>query len=138
MDGVSLEAYVFFDGNCREAMEFYKGVFGGELKVQTYGEAPGDSPADMKDKVMHASLEGRVKLMASDKHGSEDLGTGKISLSLVGKDEAALTEMFNALAEGGKVTSPLKKEFWGDTFGMLTDKYSVDWMFNISAAQDQQ
>lgn len=136
MGNVVLNAYLFFTGNCREAMEFYKDIFGGTLKVQTYDEVPGQ-PEAMEGKVIHASLmEGDVDLMASDSPLPGHLGTGKISLSLSGTDENKLRDVFDRLSEGGKVNSPLKKEFWGDTFGMLSDKFGVDWMVNISAAKE--
>jgi PhnB protein len=134
MEKVTLNPYLFFAGNCREAMEFYKGVFGGTLNIMTYDEAPGQQAGAMKGKVMHASLvNGEADLMASDSPQSDRLGTGKISLSLTGTDEQRLRSMFDRLAAGGKVTSALKKEFWGDTYGSLTDRFGVEWMVNISA-----
>ena len=137
MDKVTLDAYLFFPGNCREAMEFYRSVFGGTLNVQTYDEVPGGKKsATMKGKVIHASLMGgEVNLMASDSPNKDGLGTGKISLSLSGTDEPTLRKMFTELSAGGKVTSGLKKEFWGDTFGSVTDRFGVDWMVNIGAPQ---
>ena len=135
MDKVTLEPYIFFKGNCREAMEFYKTVFGGELEMQTMGEVPAD--VDMprkeatKDWIMHASLKGgAINLMASDGQNASPKAA-KIELSLGGTDEDQMRKMFDALSEGGKVTKPLEKEFWGDIFGMLTDRYGVDWMMNI-------
>ena len=133
MGKINLDAYIFFRGNCREAMEFYKDVFGGELTMQTHGEAMGDqAEADWRDKIMHASLEGGdIKLMASDtKKASEK--AAKITLSLGGEDEARLGEIFNKLSAGGEVFQPLKKQFWGDIFGQLTDKYGIEWMVNIT------
>lgn len=133
---VALDPYMFFAGNCREAMEFYESIFGGTLKIQTYDEAPGEQSEAMKGKVMHASLmDGEVNLMASDSSNPDSLGTGKISLSLSGVDEEKLRAMFDRLGAGGNVSYPLKKEFWGDTFGTLTDKFGVDWMVNIAAAK---
>ena len=134
MVNVTLNPYLFFAGNCREAMEFYKGVFGGTLNVMTYDEAPGQQAGAMKGKVMHASLtEGDADLMASDSPQPDRLGTGKIGLSLSGTDEQRLRSIFDRLATGGKVTSALKKEFWGDTYGSLTDRFGVEWMVNITA-----
>jgi PhnB protein len=130
MEKITLDAYLFFDGNCAEAMEFYKGIFGGKLELHTFDQVPGSSE-EMKGKVMHAKLmDGEVNLMASDTH-SKELGTGKIELSLSGYDEQKLRGMFEGLSAGGNVKSPLKQESWGDIFGSLTDKYGVDWMFNI-------
>lgn len=132
MDKVTLHPYLFFAGNCREAMEFYKNIFGGELKMQTYSEAPGNSDESMKDKIMHAYLAGGdIELMASDSESASP-ATRKVELCLGGTDEAKLRKIFDGLSEGGNVKYPLKKEFWGDIFGTLTDKYGVDWMTSIT------
>lgn len=138
MSQIELLPYLFFPGNCREAMEFYKQVLGGELWIQTLGEAMGDKvPADRKDKIMHASLENdKIHFMASD--GTRDkYETSFITLSLSGEDEERLRHIFDQLAQGGKTTQGLKKEVWGDTFGMVTDKFGVDWMVNISQSQSE-
>jgi len=138
MNRVALDAYLFFDGTCREAMEFYEGIFGGELRMQTYDEVPGDMPGKehLKGKIVHASLMGGdVSLMASDTH-DKTLGTGKIELSLSGYDDEKLRKIFQGLSAGGKTRSPLKKEFWGDTFGALTDRFGVDWMVNIAVKKE--
>lgn len=135
MAAVLLDPYLFFRGNCREAMEFYKSIFGGELTLLTYGDTKmGDE--SQKDLVMHAILkDGLVRLMASDTEQASDKAA-KISLSLSGADEATLRSVFQKLSEGGNVFSELKQEFWGDTFGSLTDKYGVEWMVNIAAEQN--
>ncbi len=135
MSKVTLDAYLFFDGNCKEAMEFYKSVFGGELSLNTMKDTPGTKPED-KDRIMHASLEGGdINLMASDSHTASPK-MAKVELSLSGTDEPKLTKMFKSLAGGGKVRMPLGKQSWGDTFGMLSDKYGVDWMVNIGTKKD--
>lgn len=136
MDKVKLDAYLFFRGNCQEAMEFYKSIFGGELEVQNYDEAMGSS-AEMKGKVMHASIkEGEVDLMASDSTTASPT-SAKIELSLSGYDEQKLRGFFESLSEGGKVNDPLKEEFWGDIFGRVTDKFGIDWMINIGKEKRQ-
>lgn len=134
MTKISLDPYLFFQGNCREAMEFYQGIFGGELSIQTYAEVKmGDE--SQQNWVMHAMLSGGlVKFMASDTEQAS-AKAAKISLSLGDADEATLRPIFDKLAEGGNVFSELKKEFWGDIFGSLTDKYGVEWMVNIPANQ---
>ena len=132
---VQLDPYLFFRGNCREAMEFYKDIFGGNLDVSLFEDSPGDFPEKetMKGKVMHALLSGGdIRLMGSDTTQASEKAA-KIELSLSGEDEEKLTKLFNSLSEGGTVRSPLKKEAWGDTFGMVTDKYNIDWMVNITA-----
>jgi PhnB protein len=138
MANVSLDPYMFFNGNAREAMEFYKNVFGCELTISTFGDMGGSMPGmeEMKDKVMHAMLSGGdVELMASDSREASERAA-KIELSLSGDDEQKLKSYFEKLSEGGKVKSPLKKEAWGDTFGQLSDKYGFDWMVNISSAKE--
>lgn len=133
MANTKLEVYLFFKGNCREAMEFYKGIFGGELEMSTVGESPDvpGMPDVDKDWIMHSSLTGgAIGLMASDSPKASD-HAAKVELSIVGSDEPAMSKMFAALAEGGTIKMPLKKQFWGDTFGSLSDKFGVDWNMNI-------
>src|SRR6185369_14547037 len=134
---VLLNPYLHFNGGkARAAMEFYKSVFGGELNVSTYGDFPNPSVTDdVKDQVMHAVLETpRLQLMASD---SGPMGEGtvgdNVSLSLSGDDEQKLQAYFEGLSAGGNITTPLEKQVWGDHFGMLVDKYGINWFVNISA-----
>jgi PhnB protein len=137
MANINLEAYLFFKGDCREAMEFYKSVFGGEVE---YNEADPEQMGDIpnkewfKGKIMHASLKGPVNMMASDSSMASDK-SAKIELSLGGTDEKEMRQIFDKLAEGGKVKMPLKKQFWGDIYGQLTDKYNIDWMMNIGTPE---
>ena len=133
MAKVSLEPYLFFKGDCREAMEFYKDTFGGELELTDADpEQMGDMPNKewFEGKVMHSSLKGDVNLMASDSKIAS-AKAAKVELSLGGTDEKKMREIFDKLGEGGKVEYPLTKEFWGDIFGRVTDKYGVQWMMNI-------
>jgi PhnB protein len=132
---VRLEPYLFFNGNCREAMEFYKNAFGGDVTYQTMSEVPGDIPgkAEHPDYIMHAKLtNGSLTIMGSDTEQASPK-TAKVELSLSGPDEAEMRRIFDTLAEGGMVRFPLEKQFWGDVFGNLTDKFGVDWMMNIEA-----
>lgn len=135
MAGISIEPYLFFKGNCKEAMEFYKNVFGGELTVQTMGEVPAESrmPGADPSSVMHAALKGQVNLFGSDSANASD-HTAKVELTIGGSDEAAMRMIFDKLADGGQVKMTLQKMFWGDIYGQLSDKYGVDWMMNIAAA----
>ena len=131
MSNVTLDAYLFFTGNCREAMEFYQSVFGGELTFNTFDEMEGEHAEKMKGKIMHANLQGgEINLMASDS-SRDKYEVSRISLSLSGTDEDKLRPLFDKLAEGGTDITPLKKESWGDVFGSFTDKFGIDWMMNI-------
>ncbi len=132
MGNTKLGVYLFFKGDCREAMEFYKSVFGGEIETSAYDDIPSSTAAGLEGKLMHASLTGgEVDLMASDTLEASPK-SAKVTLSLIGDDEAKLTGFFDELSEGIEVAHPLKKEMWGDIFGQLTDKYGVDWMVNIT------
>jgi PhnB protein len=138
MGKVDLNPYLFFDGQCKEAMEFYKDVFGGELKIQTMGEVPEEirqqSGNPAPDRVMHAKLSAKtITIMGSDSPKSSPKAA-KIELSLTGDDEAEMKKIFDGLGQGGEVTMSLSKQFWNDTFGMLSDKYGIDWMVNITDA----
>jgi len=130
-----LNPYLQFDGTTREAMEFYHGVFGGELTVNTFGDFGAPDPS-LADRIMHAQLTsaGGYTLMASDLAPgmTEAPGNGTVSLS---GDDVALRDHFAALAEGGTVTVPLEKQMWGDEFGQVTDRFGVNWMVNVTAAQ---
>jgi PhnB protein len=129
-----VEPYLAFNGDAREAMEFYQRVLGGTLDVQTFGETPMESPPEAKDRVMHARLEsGDLIMMASDSPPDQPVSMGtNVSLSLQGTDLDGLTKAFDALGEGGNVTMPMEAQFWGDTFGMLTDRFGVHWMVNVA------
>jgi PhnB protein len=136
-----LNPYISFNGNAREAMEFYKSVFGGELTISTFEEMGGAPEGVDPNGVMHSALtaENGIAIMAADTAtGMREFVAGtNMSLSLSGDNEEELTGYFNMLMEGGKVESPLKKEAWGDTFGMCIDKFDTFWMVNISAKDAQ-
>jgi len=135
-----LNPYISFDGNAKEAMEFYRGVFGGELTTSTFSEGGmAEDPADA-DRMMHAQLEtpNGMTLMGADSPSASPRSEGStITISLSGDDEGELTRYWTGLVDGGTVTMPLEKAPWGDQFGMLTDKYGVDWMVNISGTPPQ-
>src|SRR5688572_6280842 len=128
-----LVPYLMFNGNAEEAMTFYQSIFGGELEMQTYGEAMKETVPEQKDKIMHAELKnGPLSFMGSDgAPGTEIIFGNSVHLNLTGADEERLGEFFNELSLGGVVNMPLEKQFWGDTFGMLTDKFGIHWMINI-------
>ncbi len=134
-----LDAYLFFDGNCAEAMRFYERTLGGKLKVMmTHAESPmaAQTPPGSGDRIMHAALEidGRV-LMASDSMVGQPIGGMKgFSLSLTYPTAAEARRMFDALAAGGRVTMPLEKTFWAEAFGMLVDRFGTPWMISGAMA----
>lgn len=134
---VSLNPYLNFKDNTREAMEFYRGVFGGKLTMSTFKDFHASQDPSEDDLIMHALLEGEngITFMASDTPSRMQFRPGtNFSMSLSGEDAAVLSRWFERLAEGGTVTMPLSKAAWGDTFGMLTDRFGVNWLVNISAA----
>jgi PhnB protein len=139
MSDTQLSPYLQFNGNCEQAMKFYQSVLAGELQINHFGDySSAEMPVEEshKDKVMHSTLtSGSLTFMASDGPPGEQLTIGdNVSISIAGTDEAKLTEYFNGLAAGGTVTLPLARQVWGDSFGMLTDKFGVHWMVNISSA----
>jgi PhnB protein len=132
-----LNPYVSFDGNARQAMEFYKGVFGGDLTMNTFGEfgAP-DSPDT--DKIMHGQLEtpSGFTLMGADTPSGMQRNPGDtITISLSGTDADELRGYWEKLSAGGTVTMPLEKQMWGDEFGMCVDQFGVPWMVDIVQQQ---
>jgi PhnB protein len=131
-----LNPYLSFAGDAREAMEFYKTVFGGELALSTFGEFGAEG--DQANQIMHGMLEtpsGLALMGADTPPGMERQHGNDVTVSLSGDDEAELRGYWDGLAEGGTVTMPLEKQMWGDVFGMCTDRFGVDWMVNIAAPQ---
>ncbi len=130
-----LNPYLNFDGKTREAMEFYKSVFGGELDMNTYKEFNQSPDPGEDDKIMHSVLKtDRFQFMAADVPKKMEYKPGSnFSMSLSGEDEAELNSYFDKLSAGGQVTMPLNKQVWGDQFGMLIDKFGIAWMVNINA-----
>lgn len=132
---VKLHPYVNFKGNCEEAFNFYKSVFGGEFTyIGRFKDMPGGQFSEQEaDKIMHISLPlgGGTMLMGSDiteqMHGQFTEGTN-ITLSLTPDSEEEARRIFEALAAGGRVNMPQEKTFWGSLFGMLTDKFGINWM----------
>ncbi|GAB4414054.1 MAG: VOC family protein [Anaerolineae bacterium] len=140
----TLNPYLNFDGNCEEAFNFYKSVFGGEFAtVMRYTEMPAEfqMPESEAQKIMHMALPiGQSSiLMGSDtpaSMGPTPIG-GNVSISISAASEAEATRLFNGLSAGGQVTMPLDKAFWGDYFGMLTDKFGVQWLVSYSYNQQR-
>ena len=130
-----LNPYIHFDGNAREAMEFYQQALGGELTISTFAE--GGMPSDPADanKIMHAQLDlpnGEVLMAADTMAGQMAPPFSGISMSLSGDDDAELSAWYDRLVDGGTVLEPLVEAPWGDKFGLLTDRYGLTWYVNIT------
>jgi PhnB protein len=128
-----LAPYIYFYGRCEEALEFYKGAFGGKYDMMRVGDAPPEHgmPPEAAKLVMHATFTADdITFMAADGRDIKpvDPDAGNIALSLGFDDGARGERVFNALAAGGKVHMPIDKAFWGGRFGMLTDKFGTEWM----------
>lgn len=138
-----LNPYLNFRGDAREALEFYHSVFGGELSVGTFAEfGMTDVAEPERDLVMHGQLEtpAGFTLMASDvpSHLDWARGTNSFSVSLSGQagDDAELRGYWSKLSEGAEIQQPLETAPWGAAFGMLADRFGVNWLVNISAGDD--
>ncbi|UUU23687.1 VOC family protein [Streptomyces sp. DSM 40750] len=132
-----LNPYLSFDGDARQALEFYKEVFGGELSLNTYGSF-GQPGAAESDKIMHGMLEtpsGFTLMGADAPPGVNHTPGNNFSVSLSGDDDTELRGYWEKLSAGGTVAVPLDKQMWGDVFGMCTDRFGIPWMVNISEPQ---
>ena len=135
---IQLNPYFNFRGQARDALDFYQSVFGGSVETTTFGDMP-DLPHDQEvdpSHLMHGLLQGDngVVLMAADAPPSMNAPEPSTAISLSGDDEATLRGYFDSLSDGATDVMPLNQAPWGDTFGMLTDKFGVPWMVNIRAA----
>lgn len=134
----TLNPYLSFKANARQAMEFYQSAFGGELTMNTFEEFHASEDPDEADKIMHAMLEAEngIIFMAADTPNQMEYHPGSnISMSLSGDNETELRAYFEKLSAGGDVRMPLEKAPWGDTFGMCTDRFGVNWMVNITESE---
>jgi len=128
-----INTYLMFDGNCREAMQFYSKCLGAKLDLMTFGDAKAfDYPAEASDRVIHSKLTmGTICLMASDTMAGIACQQGAdFSVSIDCESAAEIEALFRALGENGTVTMPLSDAFWGARFGMLKDQFGINWMFN--------
>lgn len=133
-----LNPYIGFKDNTKEAMEFYKTVFGGELEVHTFKEYNASQDPSEDDKIMHSMLtapNGIVFMAADTPNSMEFKGMCGISMSLSGDDEKELRGYYDKLLEGGSTPMPIAKAPWGDIFGMVIDKFGVTWMVDILPAK---
>ncbi len=126
--------YLFFNGNCQEALSFYHGIFGGKLHLMTYGEQIGPGcPLATKDKIMHGAVTvGDFLLMASDAFDAAPTKGTTVRLSLNCQSLEDIERIYTKLVEGGVVCHALQDMPWGDRFGTLEDKFGMEWMLNCS------
>ena len=132
-----LNPYISFPGTAREAMEFYKDVFGGTLTLSTFAEFGAPDPASA-DKIMHGMLEtdsGFALMGADTPPGMEHRPGNDVAVSLSGDDGDELRGYWTRLSEGGQVSVPLEKQMWGDEFGACEDRFGVSWLVNIAGSQ---
>jgi PhnB protein len=141
-DNRTIEPYLFFNGRCEEAIEFYREALGAKVEtMMRYKESPeppppGLVPPGFENKIMHASFRiGRTTVMASDGSSSNKASFEGFSLGLHVSSEAEADRAFNALAEGAKIKMPLAKTFWSPRFGMLEDRFGIGWMINVAPAE---
>jgi PhnB protein len=131
-----LNPYISFDGNARDALEFYKEVFGGTLTTSTFGEL-GAAHGDDADKIMHGQLEtdsGYTLMAADTPPGMQHQQGNNITISLSGDDGGELRRFWDGLSADGNITVPLEKQMWGDEFGSCVDRFGIAWLVNISAS----
>ncbi|HET7625456.1 MAG TPA: VOC family protein [Verrucomicrobiae bacterium] len=133
-----VEPYLFFNGNCEQALEFYRKALGAEVEMlMRYKESPephkpGMIPPGFENKIMHCSMRiGATRMMASDGCSTEKAKFEGFSLSITVANDAEAEKAFQALSEGGQVRMPLAKTFWTSRFGMLQDKFGVGWMVAV-------
>jgi len=134
-----LNTYLTFDGNCREAFEFYRSAFGGEFSIlSTYGNAPPDQhiPEAERKRIMHVSLPvGTGTLMGSDccsAMGPPPVVGNNFTIAIAGESREQCDVLFAKLSDGGTVITPLGEMFWGAYYGMWTDRFGINWLINYT------
>jgi PhnB protein len=135
---IKLNPYLGFRDTAKQAMEFYQSVFGGELTLSTFGDFQASEDPAEQGKIMHGMLvtESGLTLMGADTPNSMSYNPGdNYSVSLSGEDEAELRRFWEGLSAEGTIAVPLNRAPWGDVFGMCADKFGVNWLVNITAAQ---
>ena len=129
----SINPYLNFDGQTREAMQFYAGVLGADLEIQSFGDVGMAETPEMQDRTMHATVrKGDVTIMASDTMpGMEFVQGNNMWININCESDEEIERLFKSLSDGGTVIMPVADQFWGAKFGMLKDRYNVHWMFNF-------
>ena len=141
-DNRAIQSYLFFNGSCEQAIEFYRKALGAEVEMtMRFKESPeppppGTVPAGFENKIMHASFRvGQTTVLASDGCSADKADFEGFSLSLSVPNEAEADRVFNALANGGQVKMPLTKTFFSPRFGMLQDRFGIGWMISVAPSQ---
>lgn len=133
---MEISSYLSFNGNCKQAIDFYARVFECEPIIMTYGDAPPEegyeTPEEIKQLIMHGNLniDGNQLMFSDFMPGLEFICGNNISLTLNGNDKELLTKYFESLAKDGTVTMPLEKTFWSELFGMVTDQFGINWQIS--------
>jgi PhnB protein len=143
-DNLFIQPYLFFNGSCEEAIEFYRKALGAEVEMMMrFKESPeplppGAVPPGFENKIMHSCVRiGQTTVMASDGDSTDKPSFQGFSLSLSVPNEAEADRAFNALADGGQVKMPLAKTFWSPRFGMLEDRFGIGWMISVAPSQQK-
>lgn len=141
-DNRVIQPYLFFNGQCEEAVDFYRKALGAEVEMMMrFKESPeplkpGMVPPGFENKIMHTSFRvGGTTVMASDGHSAEKANFDGFSLAISVANEAEADRVFGALSNGGKVQMPLDKTFWSPRFGMVTDRFGIGWMVSVPGQQ---
>ncbi len=136
----TVNPYLTFAGNCREAMEFYKQALDAGLELMTFADAPMDVPPEAKNNILHATITfGDAVIMAADNMPGQTGGFGAGNAIYIASPSTEEGErFFNNLSQGGQVTMPFAKMFWDAMFGMCTDKFGVSWMVNVQLNSEQE
>jgi PhnB protein len=139
---MQIQPYLFFPGNCEEAVDFYRRALGAEVRMMMrYSESPEPDtenrvPPESMDKIMHVAFTlGDAVVMASDMPSPKPVSFSGFALSLTPADAAAADRLFAALAQGGTVQMPLGETFWSPRFGMVTDRFGVQWMVGLAGEE---
>lgn len=134
-----IQPYLHFEDNCKEAMQFYQNLFGGDLELMPIGDSPAKDqfPKELHHEILHASLyNGDFNIMASDMCGQGPLHQGNsVQLSLDCSSDDEINKLYQQLSEGGKVMQELGEQFWGGLFAMIIDKFGVRWMLSYDKNQ---
>jgi PhnB protein len=136
---VNMNPYIAFPGHCREAIEFYKNAFNGEVAMMTFKDSPTEVPDDYKDKILHTTLKfGDALIMASDAMPGQEVVTGSAySLSINAPTIEEAEKIFNTLSNEGRIVMEMQDTFWGARFGMCSDKFGLSWMVNCELPKSE-